>query len=421
MRAVSIANPSLVSPYKTYLASAYTSGVSLTVLSNVSFSGNDLIVVGEPGEELTELQTISNISGKTTITLKAALNFAHIKDTPIYKHNWNFVEIEGRSTSSGIFALITQSPIQWDKLNTVYYHAAGTNTWEYRHRFYNSVTATYSEYGPTVTGLGFTRSQVGYMIRQVRQITNDLDGRIAGDRAIIRFFNAAQDIIRGVKTNWWFLRVTDTSTTTTVNINKYALPTNVSNTGNVEDVRYQFNDGTINLIYQLKFYSEREFDLLVEDQNRSTDDYAKIYTFKEADSSSASGYLLVEPIPKTTGRGTFHIRYNREMADLDTVDDETLVPLPVLLENFAIAQMERIKGNEAKAQIYADLFYGRQQVGRRIISSDMGINLLIKLDNAKKRPAGQPFSLVRYRGVDRENKFYNNRFVDRDYLVETYF
>ena len=38
-----------------------------------------------------------------------------------------------------------------------------------------------------------------------------------------------------------------------------------------------------------------------------------------------------------------------------TVDDETQVPLPNLLEDFAVAQIEKIKGNEDKAKVYEDL------------------------------------------------------------------
>ena len=421
MRRVTVGNPSVDNTYRTFLAVAYSSGTSLSVLSNVSFAPDDLIVLGEPGEELSELERVSSITGKTTITLAAALDFSHPKDTPLYRVNWNFASIEGRSSSAGTFAEITQSPIQWDKLNTVYYHSDGTDTWQYRFRFYNSVTATYSEYSPTVTGAGFTRSSVGYMIRQVRQITNDLDGRVAGDRAIIRFFNMAQDIIRGAKRDWSWLKVSDTSTTTTASIKEYGLPTLVGNTGNISDIRYRYDDGTNDIIYQLKFLSEKEFDTLDQDQGQSTDDYVTFYTFKEPDSSNASGYIRVNPIPKTTGRGTFYIRYFREMADMDTVDDETLVPIPSLLENFAISQMEKIRGNETRSALYEELFYGKQQVGRRMANVDVGISLLMKLDATKKIPSGQPLSLVRFKGPRGVARFYNNRFVSSDFLKETYF
>lgn len=417
MRSISVANPSIANVYKTYLTAAYVSGISLSVVSNVSFSANDFVVIGEPSEESTELQRISALSGKETLTLIAALNFEHTRSSPVYRVNWNYVIIEGRALSTDVWARLTESPIQWDKLNTVYNHVAGTNTWQYRHRFWDSFNDRLSEYGPTILGSGFTRSQVGYMLRQVRQVTNDLNGRVAGDRAIIRFFNSAQDIIRGYKADWSWLKVTDTSITTTASINKYGLPANIGNLGNVEDVRYRYDDGAANdITYQLKFKNEKEFDALVEDNERSTDDYVKVYTFSEADSSNASGYILVEPIPKTTARGTFYIRYHREMADLDTVDDETLVPIPSLLENFAIGQMEWIKDNEDKARLYE-----RWLVSDNDKVIPKGIAMLFKLDAAKRRPSGQPFSLKRWRGRRGANQFYNRGYINADYQRETYF
>ncbi len=422
MRRISIGNPDLRNTYKSFLASAYSSGTTVSVLSNVSFAANDLMVVGEVGEELTELESIASISGKTTVTVSAALDFAHPKDTAVYKAPWNFYEIEYRASSSATWALLTQSPIQWDKLNSLYYHTAGAATTEYRFRFYNSITGTYSEYSPTITGAGFSKAQVGYMIRNVRQITNDLDGRVAGDRQIIRFFNAAQDIIRGAKKDWWFLRVTDSSITTTAGVNRYTLPTNMGDMGNLDDVRLRYVDGgASDLTYQLKFMNEKEFDVYVQDNNRATDDYLTHYTLGEADSDSDAGYLLTYPTPKTTAYGTFYIRYYRDLADLDTVDDETLVPIPAILENFAIAQIERIKGNENKAGLYDDLFYGRQQVGRRQVGVDTGINLLVKLDANRRSPAGQPMQLKRWIGRKGAARLYNNRFENMDQIREKYF
>jgi hypothetical protein len=258
------------------------------------------------------------------------------------------------------------------------------------------------------------------MIRQVRQITNDLDGRVAGDRAIIRFFNKAQDVIRGVKSDWKWLKVTDSSITTVANKKEYPLPSAIGNTGNVDDVRFRYADGTDDIIYALKFIPEKEFDLYDRDQNRTPDDYAAYYTLKEPDDNSVPGYIRIEPIPQTTGRGTFYIRHFKELPDLDSVDDETLVPIPSILEDFAIAQMERIKGNETKAALYESLFYGRRSEKNRIVPLDSGINLLIRLDQAQQRPTGQPHSLFRFRGQKALDRLWNNRFVNVDKLREDY-
>ena len=190
--------------------------------------------------------------------------------------------------------------------------------------------------------------------------------------------------------------------------------------GNLDDVRYRYVSGASDLTYQLKFLNEKEFDVYVQDNNRTDDDYLTHYTLSEADSTSDAGYILTYPTPLTTALGTFYFRYYRDIEDLDTVDDETLIPIPATLENFAIAQMERIKGNENKAGLYEDLFYGRQQVGRRQIGIDTGVNLLVKMDANRRNPAGQPMSLKRWIGRRGVERLYNNRFESSDILREKY-
>src|SRR5690349_21699964 len=125
MRRLRIQNPILSKSYRTYVSADYSSGVTLTAASVTSFAANDLLVVGEPREEYAELKKLNSTTGSTTMTLASALNFAHSKGTPIYKSAWDFVYIERRTSSSGSFSVVSQSPIQWDNKNneTVYYDA----------------------------------------------------------------------------------------------------------------------------------------------------------------------------------------------------------------------------------------------------------------------------------------------------------
>jgi len=406
MRKIIISNEILTKDtYNTNLSSDYSSGTSLTVISNVSFAANDLIVVGELGEENTELKKVDSISGKTTITLASALNFSHEKDTPVYKVAWDNVSIERNSVE------ITQSAIQWDKKDTIYYDSSGTASDSYRFRFYNSVTTTYSEYSPTQTGAGPTRPSLGYMIREIRKLAQDIDRKIVTDLEIARFINSAQDIIAGIRSDWWFLKVEDTSKTTTGGTKKYSLPSGVGNMGAVEAIRLNYNDGTNNELYHLEYKPTVEFDELIRDnrnQEADRDDYTIYYTLREPDSSAAQGYFEVWPVPLTTGRGTFYIRYFKEMTDLDDVSDETSIPIPVILEDYALAQIERIKGNETKAELYERKFFGPPQ-GLKESRQISGISLLERLNNAQKRPTGQPRQLIRFGGQRVIARLYGNR------------
>lgn len=419
MRRLRIPNPLLDKNYKTYLASDYSSGTSATVLNNNSFAASDLGVFGEPTEELTELKKIDAISGSTILTLASALNFAHQKETPIYKSLWDNVSIEGRSSSAGTFAELTQSGLQWDnkKGETVYFHASGDDNWQYRYRFYNSVTATYSEYSPTLTGAGFSRDQVGYMIRTVRKVTNCPDQTVVTDDEIIRQFNRGQDIIYAHNPKYWFLYV-DTykgsnPVSCTADSNVYTLAS-YTTLGHLASVRYRYNSGGTDKLYHLSKKSDTEFDHIVSDLNDSNDDWAECYKLLPADASSDEGYIQIYPTTKTTGVGRLYPNYYEKMADLDDVADETQVIMPEILEDFAIGYVFRVKGDETRAKVYESglISDSEDKVPRHL-------QLLDKMDRSQKAAQQQPRSLWNFKGQRAVQRIYGNARHSMDYIKES--
>lgn len=423
MRRIRIINPLVDKTYKTYVGADYSSGATLTVISNVSFAANDIALVGEPREEYTETKKVNSISGSTTFNLASALNFSHGKGTSVYRTIWDNVSIEGRSSSSGTFAELTQSALQWDNRNneTVYYHSDGTDSWEYRFRFYNSVTATYSEYSPTLTGSSPARNSVRYMISQVRKNTADEERKIVPDDSeIIRAFNEAQDIIYSHNPKYWFLYVDtykgSSSISATASNDVYTLAS-YTTLGHLDTIRYRYTSGSLDEIYHLRRKSNVEFDSLMRDLNRSKDDHPLMYKMLPADSASSKGYFQVDPVIQNSGVGQFYPNYYEKMADLDTVDDTTQVPLPFLLENYAISYVEKIKGNEKKSAIYEAW----------LLDSDpnkvpKGLAMLDAMDVHQRGSTGQPKQLVRFRGQSIETRLYGERTPrSRDWERENYF
>lgn len=424
MRRVIIGNPITDSTYKSFLSSQYTSGTSLSLLSTVTFQANDLIIAGEVGEELTELQTIDSISSKILAILKASgFSFSHPKDTPIYRVLWNMVEIEGRSSSAGTFATITQSSIQWDKRDTIYYHQAGTDSWEYRFRFLNSVTGQYSDYSPTAKGTGFTSSQVGFMINQVRQITLDFDGRVATDAEIMNWFNTAQQVIEARNPYYWFLKVdtyqTNNPITIVANQSVYSLAS-YTDLSQLDSLRARYTSGSVDTLYHLEVKPAVEFDRLTRNLNRPALLYMRMFKIIPADASSDQGYIQLDPIPKEDGTGLLYPVYYKNIPDLINIVDATIVPIPSLLQHYAIAQMEKIKGNEQKADLYLGLFWGPSD--KAVSSSRLqGLPLLDQMDQGKNRTK-QPRQLMSYRGQKAVRSLYGEFYAGSlDDIRERYF
>ena len=172
-RRLNIPNPRLSDGEVTYLNADYTSGVSLTVQRADIFQNDDIAVVGRVGEEQTESESVLSTTGNVTITLDAALTFDHNKGIAVYLSRWDQVSIERQITSVGTWSVLILTNIQWDKLETLYDDTNGTDLHSYRFRFYNSAGAYYSEYSPTIGGGGFSRSQVGAMVLNVRRNLRD--------------------------------------------------------------------------------------------------------------------------------------------------------------------------------------------------------------------------------------------------------
>lgn len=425
MRRIRLPNPILDKNYRTSVDADYSSGTTLTVKSNTSFSANDFLVIGEPREETAEIKQLSSNTGATTMNLASALNFSHSKGTPVYKTPWDFISLERRTSSAGAWSEITQSAIQWDnKLDeTVYFDSAATSAYEYRFRYYNSSSATYSEYSDTQSGAARGRTSVAYMVREVRRLTGDVERIIVEDDEIIRALNRAQDIIYTHNPKYWFLYV-DTfelgslSIAATAGEDVYSL-NSLTNFGELAGLKYRYNSGGLDNIYRLRKVSEVEFDHLDSDQNATDDDWPSVFKLLPADSSSDNGYFKVTPDILSNSIGTFYPLYYEKMANLNSPADTTQVPLPDLLIDYGIAFVERIKGNENKAK-----FYESTLVSEFENVTPKGLIMLDKMDRAQKDAVGQPRQVWKFLGQKAITRLYGNKrapLQSPDYWRENYF
>jgi len=421
MRKLIIPIPSLQNTEKTYLDADYSSGTALTVVNNYGFANDDFAIVGEPGEEKTETKDVTGQTGNTIINISASLKFAHNKSCVIYRYEYDQYEIY--RYRSATWTLISTSNIQWDKRETIYIDTDGAATDSYKYRLKNSAATRYSDYSPTIAATGFTKSQVGYMIRNVRAILGDNDRIIIkSDDEIIRQFNRAQEIIQGVRQDWWFLRKTDSTITTVADRRRYGLAT-LTSLNYVDTVRYNLNDGTTDNVWQLGQISMVEMDELVRDNDMTSDDSPSKYTIEPSDDSDAVGYISLNVPSKTTGYGTFHIRYFKTMTDMDDVADTTDVPLPSILEDYALAYCFPIKGDETRGKMYMDRFYGPQpsKMENQYNREPTGIRLLELMQNGKGKGLGQPKSLKKWRGRGPIGRYFeDDTNTDRDYRAEHY-
>jgi hypothetical protein len=301
---------------------------------------------------------------------------------------WDKYELSYATTSTGSWTVYGSMPadLHYDAINTEYRDTAATSTYQWKYRYYSTENAAYSDYSDTITASGWAKNSVGYMIRQVRKTINDPESKTVSDTEIIRYFNEAQDKIYTLYDRWWFLFKTGTTIDTVASQSTYNLP---SDFGRMSTVKYRFVSGSTDSNYNLKYLPGIEFDYESRDNTASDDDKLEFYTIDPGDSTNTTGYLKVWPKPETAGLDLIP-KYYTIITDLDSYGDLTQVPIPSMLEDYALAQIFQIRKEETNADRYDRIF--REQVE------------LLKM--MQKKQVGSLRNLWRYKGPDADARLF---------------
>lgn len=202
-----IVNQSLVTG-KSYLSKDIASGTTVFPIENTEqiVTANGLLLFGAIGAQNAEL--IATISSKTatSVTMGSGCSFAHQRGEPVSQVTYNYVKIESSTSATGTFTEIASIPLQWTSDKTTYVDTTGTSSTYYRQRFYNSVTAQYSDYSNG--GVGVSQNDMGpttagSIILSVRKAVGNTDL----DDAF--FISAINDARRIVDTSFGFGRMNE--------------------------------------------------------------------------------------------------------------------------------------------------------------------------------------------------------------------
>jgi hypothetical protein len=402
VQAIKIKVPDVSENIQSYVGVDYSSGTTLYVDSSKGLVSGNYICVGEPGLEGTEITPLTASPPSTTSLTITAMQFSHAKGTPISLVNWDKYSLEYRTAILGSWTAYGGMPatLIYDAQYNEYRDTAATATYAWRYRYYSTENSAYSDYSDIITATGWPSKSVGAMIRNIRKIANDPDGKSITDEEIIGNLNTGQGIVYSLYDRWWFLLKDGTAIDTVASQVPYALP---SDFGRMHSVHYNLVEGTSDVTYNLKYISMVEFDYESQDNNASADDNIKYYCIYPGDSTSPTGYLRVWPKPETAG---LHItpRYFKTMTELVDYADETEIPIPNILENYAISIILAGRKEDDKAAIYDKLF--REQI------------TLLKL--MQRKQAGPPRQLWKYVGRKADERLYGNGNLDSNVDREVY-
>ena len=169
---------------KTYLTADMVVGTAMTVKSQKGFhvTTNEPLIIGEIGDEITELVETTTSSSPSTITLNSASIFAHKAGTPVYLIKFDQIEFSHSSTLTGSKSVLTANSglysIQPDKAEFILDETEFT-TGFYFVRFKESVGSTFSDYSDGIEVGVWERNTVGFMItRALRNLGLELSENV---------------------------------------------------------------------------------------------------------------------------------------------------------------------------------------------------------------------------------------------------
>lgn len=147
----------LLDVYKAEItADSVAASGTLTVESITGIGVGDYLLLGEFGNETTEIVRVHTATAPsgTTVTLNANTVYAHDRGTTIYRLDRDQIEFSRSTTLGGSRSVLTTVAIQCDRLETIYEDTSNTTGFGWW-RAKNSADTTYSNYSESYPYAGY--------------------------------------------------------------------------------------------------------------------------------------------------------------------------------------------------------------------------------------------------------------------------
>lgn len=177
---ISLQNPTTDGLEKTYLSQSYNFGTtSIQVKSNLQFTSNQRILLGEMGLAYSEVVTTGTVSADGGTIAVGATLYAHEADTPVYLLQFDQGKFYASTTGiNGTYTLLPNNPVNLDftseDLETTYNDNNAVTGEYYKMTVFNSITSVESAFTDPIPAItGWARNQVGYLVDQVYEELSD--------------------------------------------------------------------------------------------------------------------------------------------------------------------------------------------------------------------------------------------------------
>lgn len=331
-------NPETDDLEKSYLSNSY--GVATTTIlvkNNDRFIANDRIMIGEMGQEKTEVVTVSSVNADGNTMVIGATVFSHSADEPVYKLRFDQIKFyRSTTTSTGVYSVVSTQNLDVDNadLQTKYDDTTGTASYYYKTTAYHSISTLESAFSDVLGGAGWRREQVGYIIDEVLREIGDLNEVHITRSEMIGYFNDVNDDLQtSVAKPYTFLH-SRTSLTRTINRSYIDFPVDSNNKQTMwkfDYMDYNFTDSTTTPVTDqtttIKVMPEPEFRNIYSDNTISTATTSDAKPEFMCLDTSVNRFRFSHPA-LTTAANVFYLHYWKYFTVIDSEGDIIETPTP---------------------------------------------------------------------------------------------
>lgn len=334
---IPVLNPETTEYEKSYLSTSFAAGItSIIVKNNNRFAANQRIMIGQMGQEKTEIVTVSSVNADGVTIVIGATLFPHSADDPVFVLQFDQVKYYRSITgSTGTYTLLTTVALDVDNenLQTIYDDTTGLVTYYYKVTLYHSISTVESALSDAIPGGGFSRNQVGNIIDEILQEVSDQNEVHVTRNELLGYFNDVNDDLQqNASKPYDFLRARTTLTRTA---GQNYVPFPIDSSGNstmwkFDRMDHQFIDSTTtpvtNNTYTLKVWSEEDFRNTF--QNSTFDSTSESDNITDLTLDTAVNLIRINPAPLTTQAGAFYLYYWKFFSELNSEGDVVETPTP---------------------------------------------------------------------------------------------
>lgn len=329
-------NPDTDDLEKSYLSNSYAVGTtSIQIKNNDRFAVNDRVMLGEMGQEKTEVVTVSAVNADgNTVTIGATV-FAHSADDPIYKLRFDQVKFyRSTTTSTGSYSVISTQNIDVDNANltTIYDDTTGTTSYFYKMTAYHSISTLESAFSDVIGGSGWRREQVGNIIDEILQEVGDINEVHVSRQELLGYFNDVNDDLQMGRSKPFDFLHSRTTVTQTIAQSYINFPTDTNGKQTMwkfDYMDYNYKDSTTtpatDITYTLKVMPEPEFRNSFSDNTVSSTTESDSIEFMTLD-TAVNRFRFDHPF--LTTNSVLYLHYWKYFSVIDSEGDIIETPSP---------------------------------------------------------------------------------------------